>query len=371
VKILEFGKFYPPSHGGIESLLRAWSEGFVRQGADVDCVVANPSPRTVHEELNGVRVHRLASYGTLFRTSVCPAYLTSARRYRADLWHAHFPNPLADAACLFGGSRTPLLLTYHCDALAGRGIMRAYEPLRSWLLNRAEKIVVATPNHIEFSPALQPYREKCEVIPFGIDPARFDTTPGTMAQAARFREEAKGRPILLTVGRLVSYKGHYYLLAAARNLDVEVWIVGAGPLEAETRELADRFGISNRVRFWGSMPDEALPAIFHACDIFVLPSVNAKEAFGLVQIEAMACGKPVVSCALKSGVPYVNQNGSTGVIVPPEDVVELTAALDQLLRDPPLRARMGAAGKARVAVEFDERVMLERYWNCVRRLADR
>src|SRR4030095_8715211 len=112
MKILELGKFYPPHHGGIETLLRFWCEGFIQCGAEVDCVVANDAPRTVHEEVNGVRVHRFASYGLALSTSLCPKYVSCARRYRADIWHVHFPNPLADIASIRGSKTTPLVLSY-------------------------------------------------------------------------------------------------------------------------------------------------------------------------------------------------------------------------------------------------------------------
>src|SRR5438093_6210537 len=124
--ILELGKFYPPHHGGIETLLRLWCEGFVRCGAEVDCVVANGTSRTVHEEMNGVRVHRLASYGLALSTSVCPAYVLSTRRYRADIWHVHFPNPLADIATVCGPRRQPLVLSYHSDVVRQAEIGRAH-----------------------------------------------------------------------------------------------------------------------------------------------------------------------------------------------------------------------------------------------------
>ena len=371
MRILELGKFYPPHHGGIETLLRSWCEGFVRQGAEVDCVVANNTSRTVVEEINGVRVHRLASYGTFVSTSICPGYLNSTRRFPSDLWHVHFPNPLADLACLRGDPKTPLVLSYHSDVVRQAGLMNVYRPLMNRLLRRATRIVVATPNHLDYSPWLGAYREKCEVIPFGIDLARFAPTPGLLQAAAELRQSAKGKPILLNIGRLVGYKGQRHLLEAARELDAVVWLVGVGPLEAELKQQAQALGLGERVRFWGAVDERQLPVMLHACDVFVLPSVTPNEAFGIVQVEAMACGKPVVSCALRSGVPFVNQDGVTGLIVPPADMIALTAALRRLLQEPATRARLGEAGRRRAEQEFAESVMVERYWQCFQRLSAR
>lgn len=367
-RILELGKFYHPYRGGIETLLRSWCEGFARLGAEVNCVVASDSGRGAREEMSGVRVHRLPSHGTLLSTSLCPAYLGATRRFPADLWHAHFPNPLADLACLLGPKRVPLVLTYHSDVIRQRLVMGAYQFIQQRLLRRATRIVVATPQHLDFSPWLGPFRDKCEVIPFGIDLTKLAPTPARLARASELRQTSQGRPIVLNIGRLVGYKGQEFLLEAARGLEAEIWLVGRGPLEAELKTRAAACGIAGRTRFWGEADEEQLAAMLYACDIFALPSVTRAEAFGIVQVEAMACGKPVVSCALDTGVPFVNQHQVTGLVVPPADVSALAGALGQLIRDAPLRARLGAAGQRRAHSEFEESVMVKRYWNLFERL---
>lgn len=362
MRILELGKFYPPYRGGMETLLQSWAEGFVRRGAAVDCVVANVAPRTAHEQVNGVRVHRLATLGTLWSAPLCPAYLSSPRRYPADVWHAHFPNPLADAACYLSRRDVPLVLHYHSDVVRQAGMMWLYAPLLRWLLRRAARIVVATPQHVAYSPWLAPVRAKCDVVPFGINLERFQLTPQVSQAAAELRRQAGGRAILLNVGRLVSYKGQRYLIEAARELDAVVWLVGDGPLRAELAATARAAGVAERVVFWGEVEEERLLGLLHAADLFVLPSITPNEAFGLVQVEAFACGRPVVSCALRSGVPFVNLDGVTGLVVPPADAGALAGAIRRLLADDPWRARLGEAARQRAKTEFEESVMLRRYW---------
>lgn len=369
MKILELGKFYPPERGGIETLLKLWAEGFVQSGDEVDCVVANTAAKTMRETLSGVRVHRLASFGMAFSTSLCPAYPLAPGRFGADVVHAHFPNPLADLACLRVPRRTPVVLSWHSDIIRQRAVMGLYKLLQNALLRRADRIVVATPNHLEFSPWLPAFRDKVEIIPFGLDLARFQPGAFDPAKVAALRARSGGRSILLNVGRLVGYKGQRHAVEALRELpDAVLWLVGTGPLEGRLRELAAGLGVADRVVFWGDIGDAELPCFFHACDVFVFPSVTVNEAFGLVQVEAMACGKPVVACALRSGVPWVCADGVTGLTVPPENTAALALALRRLLGEESLRQRLGAEGRRRADREFAAPVMVRRYRKLFARL---
>src|SRR5262249_55897497 len=155
----------------------------------------------LHETLNGVEVHRVGSYGTVFSTSIAPRYLRATRSYPADIWHSHSPNPLADTACLLGNRLTPLLISYHSDVIRQRGLMRLYAPLQQAVLRRAAGIVVAAPQILEFSTWLRPFRDKCRVIPFGLNLARFEKTPSIERRTAELRSTAHGKTILLNVGR--------------------------------------------------------------------------------------------------------------------------------------------------------------------------
>jgi glycosyltransferase involved in cell wall biosynthesis len=113
--------------------------------------------------------------------------------------------------------------------------------------------------------------------------------------------------------------------------------------------------------FTGELSDEELRARMHACDVFVLPSVTPAEAFGFVQLEAMAAGKPVVSTRVRSGVPWVNRHGQSGVIVEPGDVEGLRRTLAALIADRELRAQLGAGGGERVREQFGIRDMADRF----------
>ncbi|MCI0474674.1 MAG: glycosyltransferase, partial [Anaerolineales bacterium] len=155
------------------------------------------------------------------------------------------------------------------------------------------------------------------------------------------------------VGHLRYYKGLGYLLDALRELPhAQLVVVGSGAMERAWRALARDLGVEARVNFVGQVRDDELPAYYAACDIFVLPASERSEAFGAVQLEAMAAGKPVVCTELGTGTSFVNVDGETGLVVPPRDPHALANAIARLGDDTESRARMGAAGRARVRQEF-------------------
>lgn len=364
MKILELGKFYPPERGGMETVLQVWAEGFRASGAEVTCVVANREWRTVVEKSPGLEVHRLASLGTLFSASLCPAYPAATRRFPADVIHAHFPNPLADLAVLRAPPRVPVVVHWHSDIVRQKLLMRLYRPIQSAMLRRADRIVVATPQHLEYSEWLGPFRDKVKVIPFGLPLERFAPTPAVLQRAAELRQlHAKpGQTAFLNVGRLVGYKGQRHAIEALPRVPSAVlWLAGTGPLEADLRQLAATTGVADRVRFLGNVPDGDLPALLHACDVFLFPSITPNEAFGLVLVEAMACRKPLVACHLRSGVTYVCRGGDNGLLVPPGDPAALAGAMGTLVASPELRAELAARGAERARTEFSSGAMIARH----------
>jgi len=165
--------------------------------------------------------------------------------------------------------------------------------------------------------------------------------------------------LLLFVGRLRYYKGLDSLIRALPRLQARLLVVGTGPMEEEWKALAEDTGVSDKIAWLGEVPDADLPAFYHLVDLFVLPASHSSEAFGLVQVEAMAAGLPVVCTELGTGTSYVNQHGVTGLVVPPADVDALRDAVNRLIADPELRRSMGAAARIR-ASEFDLDVMVHR-----------
>jgi glycosyltransferase involved in cell wall biosynthesis len=175
--------------------------------------------------------------------------------------------------------------------------------------------------------------------------------------------------LLLFVGRLRYYKGLNYLMDALRDIDATLLVVGSGPMEQEWKLYAESLPWGQRIVFCGEVPDDLLPAYYQATDIFVLPATERSEAFGAVQIEAMAAGKPVVCTELGTGTSFVNRDGETGLVVPARDTAGLSEALKRLLADDNLRRWMGKAGRDRAQAEFGADTMVERVVQVYRSLS--
>lgn len=346
LRVLQVGKYYPPHRGGMESHLATLSRRLA-DAVEVRVVVANAGPRTVHETIDGVPVTRVGTPLTLAGAALSPGMARAIGAASADVVHFHHPNPTAVLSYLASGSRAPLVVTYHSDIVRQRVLGALLGPLLDGFLRRAHAIVASSPDYAASSPVLRRHAERVRVIPFGIETAAFAAAPA--AEVAALRAELGGR-VVLGVGRLVYYKGFEYLVRAMGGVEGTLVLVGEGPLEAPLRALAARAGIAGRVRFAGAVP--RLAAYYAAADVFALPAVARSEAFGLVQLEAMAAGLPVVNTRIDSGVPFVSPGGETGLTVPPADAAALASALRTLLDDAPLRLRLGAAARERVRTRF-------------------
>jgi rhamnosyl/mannosyltransferase len=354
LRVLHVGKFYPPHSGGMETHLQALC-GELKHTLDVKVVVAGEGRETIEETIDGVRVSRLSTLLNFGATPVCPEMVGRVRESKADIVHLHWPNPTAVLAYLASGHRGKLVVTYHSDIIRQRLLRKPFWPVLRHALKRADAIIATSPNYVQTSPVLQKFRERCHIVPFGIPLEQFDLS--NAIEVSKLRKQY-GPRIVLGVGRLVYYKGFEYLIRAMRDVEGHLLIVGNGPLREELGWAARDAGVRNRVTFLTNVED--VPPFYQAADVFALPSVARSEAFGIVQLEAMACSKPVLNTKLDSGVPFVSQHGITGLTVPPKDTGALAKAINTLLNDPALSARYGLAARARVEQEFNLELMTRR-----------
>ena len=354
LRVLQIGKYYPPHMGGMETHLRFLCRELQRC-VGVEAIVANDSWRSQEGLVDGVKVTRVGTLFDLASAPVCPGMVRRIRETRADLVHLHLPNPAVVLAYLASRHKGRLVVTYHSDIIRQKALSILFQPLLHFALERCRALIATSPNYIESSSVLSAYRQRCRVIPHGIPIEQFDRyDPETVAEI----REQYGPRIVLSVGRLIYYKGVEHLIRAMAKVQGRLLIVGDGPLRSGLEGEAQAQGVRDRVFFLGKIQD--VVPYYHAADVFVLPSIARSEAFGIVQLEAMACSKPVVNTRLASGVPFVSVDGLTGLTVPPANPEALAGAINLLLDDTGLRANYGRAARRRVQEEFSLDLMISR-----------
>jgi rhamnosyl/mannosyltransferase len=358
---------FHPVVGGIETYAYNLAKGLVEAGHTVKVYTARVPGWPAQQVWQDIDVHRFRAVARPFSYPFMPGIIPSLVLRRCDVLHAHINSPMTVDFTAFASrlAGTPLVITYHADAVytdiaekapAFRGwLNQVYWLSRHFAAGIARHLIVTSPLYLESSQFLQRYRHKISVIPPCVDPF-FLTSPQGTATAKRSLGYSADDLLVLFVGRLVSYKGLQTLLRAFRHVrrrtrSAQLAIIGSGPERPLLERMSTQLDIGNAVRFLGTLPQPRLREAYSACDLFVLPSRTRSEAFGIVLLEAMARGKPVVATQV-GGIPYVVREGETGILVPPFDPIPLAEAICQLLGDPELRHRMGQAGREHVLTNF-------------------
>lgn len=346
MKVLQLGKFYP-IRGGVEKVMYDLTRGLSERGIQCDMLCAclkEDMPQGGEIRFNDCgRVICLRSYRKVAATMLCPSMISWLRKHcrNYDVIHVHHPDPMACLALWLSGYCGPVVLHWHSDILKQKVFLKFYKPLQSWLVRRSDLILGTTPVYVAESPWLSGVQEKVACLPIGID--KLETTA-----AADGNEK-----IIFSLGRLVGYKGYEYLVKAAALLPsgYKVVIAGGGPLRQELQSLIGALGLEDKVDLLGFISDEEKKEWYGKCSLFCLSSVWKTEAFAIVQIEAMSCGKPVVATKIPgSGVSWVNKDGFSGLNVPPADPEALAEAIVAITSDPETYQRYCNNASAR----FDE-----------------
>jgi glycosyltransferase involved in cell wall biosynthesis len=356
MKILHIYKDYYPVVGGMENHIRMLAEGAVKRGLEVTVLVTSTTHSTEIHSMNGVTIIKAGRLVTMASTPLSSALFMWVRRLKPDITHLHFPYPWGETAHLMLGRSQRTVITYQSDIVRQKSLLKLYRPFLRRTLARADRIIATSPQYVRSSPHLSQVADKCVVIPMGIDLARFREA---RSEEVKHLRNKYNPPLLLFVGVLRYYKGLEYLITAIRHVNARLLVVGEGPMAEEWQNLTVRLGLADKVFFVGQHVDD-LPAYYQACDLFVLPSSHRSEAFGLVQVEAMACGKAVVCTELGTGTSYVNVDGETGLVVPARDASALAEAINRLLTDEALRMEMGEKGRKRAVQEFSHETMTDR-----------
>ncbi|RLG11868.1 glycosyl transferase family 1 [Candidatus Pacearchaeota archaeon] len=355
MKVLHIGKYYPPVFGGIERATFDIVEELNKRDIKTDVICFNSKNKYVEDEFNNYKVFRvktnfiLASAPISFQIFIKLKQIVESGNY--DILHFHHPNPIANLALFFCNLKNKkLVVHWHSDIIKQKILLKFYKPFQNWLLKKADIIIGTSPNYIKHSEHLKKFKNKCIAIPFGIKKLEVNSK-----KVKEIKTYYKNKKIIFALGRYVSYKGFKYLIEAGKYLNENTIILigGDGPLRNFYEKLIKKLSLQNRVKLVGNIPQEELGSYYEACDIFCLPSVEKNEAFGLVLLEAMSFGKPIVATnILGSGVPWVNQHGITGINVEPRDPKALAEAINIILNNKEMYKKFSQNALKRYKNEF-------------------
>jgi glycosyltransferase involved in cell wall biosynthesis len=318
--------------------------------------------------VDDVPVERVRALGELSSMPLAPTFPVALRRavQDFDVIVAHLPFPLIDLGIALGlPARVALVVHWHSEIHGRRVITPFLAPIIRNTVRRADSVVVSDASAITNSRLLSTYKEKCSIVPFGIDVEYWQHLD--IQQRAEVASLQRKYPrLIVATGRLVGYKGFEILIRAMREIDAVLLIIGDGALRSNLENLAKQLGVTERVRLVGFVPREQLKIYLRAAQVFAFPSITASETFGIAQLEAMASGLPIVNTALPTGVPRVARHGVEAITVRPNDPLALRSAIQQLLDDHLLASRFGCAGTARARCQYSlERFvsnMADLYW---------
>ena len=354
--VLQVNKFYYPEVGGIERVVQNIAEG-LPSSYTTRVLAARPRGIGREEHHNGVSVTKATSIGVAMSVPLAPTFplrLRSAAR-DADIIHHHLPNPLSTVSQLLTNTvDARVVATYHSDIVRQSSVLRLYRPILDRFLDEVDRILVTSQRLLEHSDILSSFEGKCDVVPLSVDLEAIDSEGSTEYDA-----DISG-PVVLFVGRLNYYKGIRYLIDAMENVEATLLVAGDGERRASLEQRARDHGVDHKVRFLGYVPESDLSGLYRAANLFVLPSVEPSEAFGIVQLEAMARSLPVINTTLPTGVPWVSKDGETGLTVPPRDAEALAEAISTLLADDSRRQRYGQQARERVEQLFTRERMLRK-----------
>lgn len=353
MKILQVPPRFYPYIGGAENYVKNLSSALVRRGHTVSVLCAK-EPSNYLTEFEGIRVEKIGYVGKLANTNISLRLPFKLLASDMNLIHTHLPTPWsADWSAIIAHIRQkPLILSYYND-IVGIGnleiLARLYNcSILHFLLHSASRILVLQPNYIKTSPYLCRYQKKIDMLPCGVDTNRF--------KPLEDREISKTLFFLGLLDEFHRYKGLDYLLFALKMIkatipDVKLVVGGVGGLLEEYKKLAKTLGIHANVEFVGFIPDDMLCEYYNRCNLFVLPSLGYQEGFGMVLLEALACGKPVVTTSLV-GIAREIQAKNLGRVIAPKSADTLAKVILELLKNEALCEKMGKNGRAMVEAQY-------------------
>lgn len=365
-KITQITRYAYPHIGGIETVINQINESLSDEDFEKEVFCCSNTDKSSIE--HGVKYYRCKYLFNFASNSISPHLFFKMMFLKTDIIHFHMPviqNVIFWFVLYHLGflKYKKMIVTYHSDIIGYDKFMKPLWGIYKYFLSKADKIHVLSPNIIESSKILSEYKTKCVVIPFGInveEPSQFDSN-------IKNKEKYNNKKIIFSCGRLVKYKGFKYGIEAMKNVENAVYLIGGnGPLKDELEILIKQNNLQDKVFLLGKISDEELYECYRECDIYLFPSTMASEAFGIVQLEAMQYGKPVINTRLNTGVNYVSIDNETGLTVQVENAEALSTAINELLYNDELRLKYGKNARRRVEELFDIRIISKKYENLVK-----
>lgn len=354
-KVLQVNKYYSPDIGGVETVVKQYSEYLTQESYDVTVLAVSKDfcLRTTSEEINGVKVVRCSSFGTFMSMPISLSFLFHyiILSLKCSVIHFHEPFPLASLTSLLYVlgvfRRKKIIVTWHSDIIKQKVFKSFVEIFQRLLLRRADIITTTSPNMITFSRLLSRYSHKVTVLPLSIVPNVYNIQDDSY---------------ILYLGRLSYYKGIDVLLKAYSDSNKKLKLILVGDGDNSIVQLINEYKdiLGNKLEFVNRFVTENEKwEYIRRCSFFVFPSVQPSEAFGIIQLEAMLCSKPVINTNLPTGVPYVSLDNVSGITVEPNNIDELRIAINKLSSDEDYRNRLGIGAKDRVYGNFTNDKVLE------------
>ncbi|HHD92130.1 MAG TPA: glycosyltransferase [Candidatus Portnoybacteria bacterium] len=360
MKILQVNKLYSPWIGGVEKIVQQISEGLnKKEDFKIDILCCNSKRESKEEEINGIKVRRARSFGIFWGMPISFDFFRLFYRLhdKYDIIDFHHPFPLGDLAIFLFKPKGKLIVHYHSDIVRQKFLEILYKPLALHTLKKAQRILVSNPNLIKHSPYLKKFSQKCKVIPFGVNLKEIEKS---FNQDEIEEIKKKYGDFVLFVGRLNYYKGVQYLVEAMQDIPINLVIIGQGKEEEKLKQTAKTLGLGNKVFFLPFQKRGKLINFYRATKVFVLPSIFKSETFGIVLIETMTCGTPIISTELGTGTSWVNINNETGFVIPPKDSQAITRAIKTILQNHDLAQKFSQNAQKRAKEYFSLEKMLKK-----------
>ncbi len=349
IKITHVTRFAHPHIGGIEAVINQINESLSNEEFDKEVLCCSNTEKSSIE--NGVKYNRARYWFEVFNNTISLSFLWKLSRVKTDILHYHMPFIFAVICHFIARPKyKKLYITYHAELCGYDKVMKYFWWLYKYFYKIADRIHILSPNVIYSDKILTPFKDKCYVLPFGVNTQLKDNE-----QQNKVKELYKDKKILLCSGRLVRFKGFQYAIEAMKNIENAVLLImGDGNYREYLEEQIEHNHLQNKVILLGEIADKNYKnELFEACDIFLLPSIQRTESFAIVQLEAMRHAKPVINTNLGTGVNFVSIDKQTGITIEPENSDELAKAINDLLNNNQLCLEYGRNARERVKIRFD------------------